>query len=70
MSCLAGCAFVTFANRQCAMNAIKSMHHSQTMEVRTLSIIAGLHSWLAIMLTDCFEIFLLLKVHDMFLLMF
>ncbi|XP_025099842.1 CUGBP Elav-like family member 2 isoform X15 [Pomacea canaliculata] len=27
-----GCAFVTFANRQCAMNAIKSMHHSQTME--------------------------------------
>lgn len=27
-----GCAFVTFANRQCAMNSIKSMHHSQTME--------------------------------------
>ncbi len=28
-----GCAFVTYANRQCAQNAIKSMHHSQTMEV-------------------------------------
>ncbi|XP_055890041.1 CUGBP Elav-like family member 2 isoform X5 [Biomphalaria glabrata] len=27
-----GCAFVTFATRQCAQNAIKSMHHSQTME--------------------------------------
>lgn len=27
-----GCAFVTFGSRQCAQNAIKSMHHSQTME--------------------------------------
>ncbi|CAL1546117.1 unnamed protein product [Lymnaea stagnalis] len=27
-----GCAFVTFGTRQCAQNAIKSMHHSQTME--------------------------------------
>lgn len=27
-----GCAFVTFATRACAQNAIKSMHHSQTME--------------------------------------
>ncbi|KAK3600498.1 hypothetical protein CHS0354_007879, partial [Potamilus streckersoni] len=27
-----GCAFVTFVNRQSAQNAIKSMHHSQTME--------------------------------------
>ncbi|RUS87579.1 hypothetical protein EGW08_004685 [Elysia chlorotica] len=27
-----GCAFVTFGTRQCASNAIKSMHHSQTME--------------------------------------
>ena len=28
-----GCAFVTFQTRACAQNAIKSMHHSQTMEV-------------------------------------
>uniref|UniRef100_A0A914W1W7 RRM domain-containing protein n=1 Tax=Plectus sambesii TaxID=2011161 RepID=A0A914W1W7_9BILA len=27
-----GCAFVTFATRTCAQNAIKHMHHSQTME--------------------------------------
>ncbi|KFM79749.1 CUGBP Elav-like family member 2 [Stegodyphus dumicola] len=27
-----GCAFVTYATRQCAINAIKSMNHSQTME--------------------------------------
>ncbi|XP_064108721.1 CUGBP Elav-like family member 1 isoform X1 [Macrobrachium nipponense] len=27
-----GCAFVTFSSRQCAINAIKKMHHSQTME--------------------------------------
>ncbi|XP_035825724.1 CUGBP Elav-like family member 1 isoform X4 [Aplysia californica] len=27
-----GCAFVTFGTRACAQNAIKSMHHSQTME--------------------------------------
>uniref|UniRef100_A0A1I7XTP1 RRM domain-containing protein n=1 Tax=Heterorhabditis bacteriophora TaxID=37862 RepID=A0A1I7XTP1_HETBA len=27
-----GCAFVTFSTRSCAMNAIKEMHHSQTME--------------------------------------
>ena len=32
----AGCAFVTYANKQCALNAVKSMHHSQTMEVRIL----------------------------------
>lgn len=29
---LAGCAFVTFSTRQCAINAIKAMNHSQTME--------------------------------------
>ncbi|XP_059080567.1 CUGBP Elav-like family member 2 isoform X4 [Tigriopus californicus] len=27
-----GCAFVTFSSRQCAITAIKAMHHSQTME--------------------------------------
>ncbi|XP_014663084.1 PREDICTED: CUGBP Elav-like family member 1 isoform X2 [Priapulus caudatus] len=27
-----GCAFVTYATRQMALNCIKSMHHSQTME--------------------------------------
>lgn len=27
------CAFVTFASKQYAINAIKSLHHSQTMEV-------------------------------------
>lgn len=27
-----GCAFVTFAHRQSAQNAIKALHHSQTME--------------------------------------
>ena len=27
-----GCAFVTFSTRQCAINAIKAMNHSQTME--------------------------------------
>jgi RNA recognition motif-containing protein len=27
-----GCAFVTYVKRQSAINAIKSMHHSQTME--------------------------------------
>ncbi|KAK4297398.1 hypothetical protein Pmani_030176 [Petrolisthes manimaculis] len=27
-----GCAFVTYSSRQCAINAIKKMHHSQTME--------------------------------------
>ncbi|CAI4223139.1 unnamed protein product [Auanema sp. JU1783] len=27
-----GCAFVTFATRNCAINATKEMHHSQTME--------------------------------------
>ncbi|XP_064629018.1 CUGBP Elav-like family member 2 isoform X4 [Lineus longissimus] len=27
-----GCAFVTFANKQSAQNAIKAMHHSQTMD--------------------------------------
>jgi RNA recognition motif-containing protein len=29
----AGCAFVTFTTRQSAINAIKGMHHSTTMEV-------------------------------------
>jgi len=33
----AGCAFVTYTSKQCAINAIKNMHHSQTMEVRLLS---------------------------------
>ncbi|XP_034254162.1 CUGBP Elav-like family member 1 isoform X9 [Thrips palmi] len=28
-----GCAFVTYTSKQCAVNAIKAMHHSQTMEV-------------------------------------
>ncbi|CAF1397918.1 unnamed protein product, partial [Adineta ricciae] len=27
-----GCAFITFQKRQCAINAIKSMHQSQTMD--------------------------------------
>ncbi|XP_018898145.1 CUGBP Elav-like family member 1 isoform X2 [Bemisia tabaci] len=27
-----GCAFVTFTSKQCALNAIKAMHQSQTME--------------------------------------
>lgn len=27
-----GCAFITYASRQCAINAIKAMNHSQTME--------------------------------------
>ncbi|XP_047001899.1 CUGBP Elav-like family member 2 isoform X18 [Schistocerca americana] len=27
-----GCAFVTYTSKQCAINAIKAMHHSQTME--------------------------------------
>ncbi|XP_034254106.1 CUGBP Elav-like family member 2 isoform X2 [Thrips palmi] len=27
-----GCAFVTYTSKQCAVNAIKAMHHSQTME--------------------------------------
>ncbi|XP_069682944.1 CUGBP Elav-like family member 2 isoform X6 [Periplaneta americana] len=27
-----GCAFVTYTSKQCAINAIKNMHHSQTME--------------------------------------
>ena len=30
--CALGCAFVTFSTRQCAITAIKAMHHSQTME--------------------------------------
>lgn len=29
---ITGCAFVTFSTRQCAINAIKAMHHCQTME--------------------------------------
>lgn len=27
-----GCAFVTYATKQCAISAIKAMHHSQTMD--------------------------------------
>jgi len=27
-----GCAFISFETRECALNAIKSMHHSQTMK--------------------------------------
>ncbi|XP_046388468.1 CUGBP Elav-like family member 2 isoform X14 [Ischnura elegans] len=27
-----GCAFVTYSSKQCAINAIKGMHHSKTME--------------------------------------
>lgn len=30
------CAFVTFASKQYAINAIKALHHSQTMEVSTI----------------------------------
>lgn len=29
------CAFVTYASKQFAINAIKALHHSQTMEVST-----------------------------------
>ena len=32
MNSILGCAFVTFSTRQCAITAIKAMHHSQTME--------------------------------------
>lgn len=32
-----GCAFVTFASKQCAIAAIKALHHSQTMEVNILT---------------------------------
>lgn len=39
---VAGCAFVTYANRQSALNAIKNMHHSQTMEVRTIRCNGGI----------------------------
>lgn len=28
-----GCAFVTFSSKQSAINASKTLHHSQTMEV-------------------------------------
>jgi len=28
-----GCAFVTLSSRQCAQNAIRSLHHSRTLEV-------------------------------------
>lgn len=34
-----GCAFVTFSSRTCAMNAIKQMHHTITMEVRTYCLV-------------------------------
>ena len=36
-SLLTGCAFVTFSTRQSALNAIKALHHSTTMEVRLRS---------------------------------
>lgn len=36
------CAFVTFASKQYAINAIKALHHSQTMEV---SIIRNNKAW-------------------------
>lgn len=29
-----GCAFVTYTSKQCAINAIRTMHQSHTMEVR------------------------------------
>ena len=31
--CFEGCAFVTLGSRQCAQNAIRSLHHSRTLEV-------------------------------------
>jgi len=31
------CAFVTFASKQYAINAIKALHHSQTMEVSVIT---------------------------------
>ncbi|XP_054262591.1 CUGBP Elav-like family member 1 isoform X3 [Macrosteles quadrilineatus] len=34
-----GCAFVTYMTRQCALNAIKAMHHSITMEGCTSSLV-------------------------------
>jgi RNA recognition motif-containing protein len=36
-----GCAFITFQKRQCAVNAIKSMHQSQTMDVSIRNEIEG-----------------------------
>ncbi len=33
LSLFTGCAFVTFSTRQSALNAIKQLHHSTTMEV-------------------------------------
>jgi len=32
LSCVSGCAFVTYTTKQNAIAAIKGMHHSQTME--------------------------------------
>jgi len=32
VSGVVGCAFVTYASKQCAQNAIRGMHQSQTME--------------------------------------
>ncbi|VDP40103.1 unnamed protein product [Soboliphyme baturini] len=37
-----GCAFVTFASRSCALNAIKAMNHSQTMEGCSMPIVVKL----------------------------
>uniref|UniRef100_A0A0K8TGN6 RRM domain-containing protein n=2 Tax=Lygus hesperus TaxID=30085 RepID=A0A0K8TGN6_LYGHE len=34
-----GCAFVTFTSKQCAINAIKAMHHSKTMEGCSLPLV-------------------------------
>jgi len=35
MFTLAGCAFLVFTTRLCAQNAIRSLHHSRVLEVRT-----------------------------------
>lgn len=45
---LTGCAFVTFTSKQCAINAIKAMHHSQTMEVSFAASIWGTYFFDAI----------------------
>ncbi|KAL1122180.1 hypothetical protein AAG570_003585 [Ranatra chinensis] len=34
-----GCAFVTYTSKQCAINAIKAMHHSKTMEGCSLPLV-------------------------------
>jgi len=32
---LTGCAFVVFSTRLCAQNAVRAMHHSRVLDVRT-----------------------------------